>query len=902
MLHIRLFIGILLFSLPGALYAQKKTEEKQITLDEEKVPVTKIMQKIEEQTGMFFSYESSIVEDMTPVTIKVSGESLENCLKLLFEKRPVMYQISGRTIILKKKPRQVVISGFVRDSESSESLIGASVYDLHTRRGTASNSYGFFSVSLDPGDIELRVSYIGYQPQVLSFPFMEKDTMITINLAGNAMVQEIVVLSSDKERQQHLTTQMGALEINQQTIRNTPVLLGEADIIKTLQLTPGVATGVEGLAGMYVRGGNMDENLFLIDGNPVYQVNHLGGIFSAFNPEVIRGMDFFKAGFPARYGGRLSSVVDVHTKEGNMKEFHGSASIGLIAANLNLEGPIVKDRTSFVISLRRTWLDAILKPMLAIQNKSMKEDGEKYNANYFFHDLNIKLNHRFSDRSRMYLSLYNGKDKLDAESKTFDAPNYSREINTDFRSRLEWGNLMATAGWTYVYTPKLFGRVSAFYTRYRSSMEQENKYEVLGNRYSELDLNSFAQNITGISDFGFRSSFDYMPSTSHRVRFGGDAVLHRFRPEYSQVNVNGKQSDLGTTFTDELFWAREFGVYIEDDWTLSPALRVNAGLRYSLFHVNGKLYRGLEPRLSIRWLLRDELSLKASYARMNQYVHVLATSYINLPTDAWMPVTNKLKPLICDQLSAGLYYNLNNTFDFSLEGYYKRFTNLLDYKDGHSFLPSFTPWDEKLANGTGRGYGMELMARKQTGKTTGWVGYTLSWSDRKFKEIDEGERFPSRFDNRHKLNMVVMHKLTSKIELSAAWTYSSGNRTTLSLEGYETFMPGSDMFDHITLPAPVDYYGRRNNYKLPDYHRLDLGINFYRPKKNGRMGIWNVSIYNAYSRMNPFMIYRDTESTYYQPESNTNAQQEKNDIRHTVKYKQVSILPIIPSISYTYRF
>lgn len=875
-----------------------------ITIDKKGVPLPEIMAEIERQSGMSFTYESSVIKNLPPVTLSVKDMPLKECLDQLLLKLPIMYQVTGRFIILKKKPRQVVVNGFIRDKASSEALIGASIYEPISRKGTATNNYGFFSLSLEPGDIALQFSYIGYQTQLISFPFMEKDTLITIELNVQGSLQEIVVLGSENERQPILDTRVGTLDIDHQTIRNTPTMFGESDIVKTLQMTPGVAAGVEGLAGMYVRGGNMDENLFLIDGNPVYQVNHLGGIFSSFNPEAIRNMEFFKAGFPARYGGRLSSVVDVHTKDGNMKEFHGSASLGLISANLNLEGPIIKDKTSFMISFRRTWLDAIMAPTLAIINKRRKEEMTKANGGYAFHDLNMKLNHRFNERSRLYISLYNGLDNLHAKSRDWGPMNdlpYERFDKTNLR----WGNLMATAGWTNVFNAKLFGRISGFYTQYRSSMKQRGEYEWGTKGESPYQhYENYAATVTGITDFGFRSSFDYLPSSDHRIRFGGDAILHRFRPEYSEIETFVQDTAaLATIYTDELLWAREFGAFLEDDWALNPYFRLNAGLRYSLFNVQGKTYMGLEPRLSFRWLVKKNFSIKGAYSRMNQYVHVLSNSYVNLPTDAWMPVTSKLKPLISDHVTAGVYYNLKNQYDFSLEGYYKHFHNLLEYKDGSSHLSSFTLWEDKLTNGTGRSYGAEFMLRKSAGKTTGWIGYTLSWSDRKFGEIDKGKRFPSRFDNRHKLNIVAMHKITPRIELSAAWTYTSGNRITLSLEDYEGWLIGGNSFNSGIQPVYLDYYEGRNNYKLPDYHRLDLGLSIYRPKKKGRMGIWNISVYNAYCRMNPFMVYKDFmvwcdnyggDSGYDNPQNGNRA--------YRTKFKTVSIIPIIPSISYTYKF
>ncbi|KKB57715.1 MULTISPECIES: TonB-dependent receptor [Parabacteroides] len=900
--RVTLVVMMMIFSLSGLQAQTNRVDEtRMVTLNMQKASVREILDEIQKQTGVTFSYESSLLSGLQKTTFRADDEALTDCLTRLFANLPVVYKMTGNVVVLKRKPKQVTVSGFVRDKRSAESLIGASVYEAHSRVGTASNNFGFFSLTLPPGDITIRSSYIGYTSHQHILNGLERDTVLAIELEPSASLQEVVITGQSNDKQSVLSTQMGALEINQQTIRSTPVMFGEADIIKTLQLTPGVSAGTEGTAGMYVRGGNVDENLFLIDGNPVYQINHIGGIFSAFNPEAISGMDFFKSGFPSRYGGRLSSVVDVHTKEGNMKEYHGSASIGLISGNLNFEGPIIKDRTSFNIGLRRTWLDVLSAPAVAIANKITKKDGTRLRARYAFHDLNLKVNHIFNDRSRMYLSLYNGNDVLKGGSTDFPDQDSDNNYNYDSDVSLRWGNIMATAGWTYVFNNRLFGKVSGVFTRYHSRL-RNTEHDVVGNEGDEDYSDSFRENETntGITDFGLRTSFDYLPASAHHIRFGGDYLVHRFHPEYNRSVAYEKNEEtsveIGQEFANDLLWGHEAGVYAEDDWTLSSAVRLNAGLRFSLFNVQGKTYTGLEPRVSLRWLLDDNLSFKASYSRMNQYVHLISNSFISLPTDAWMPVTRKLKPLISDQVSAGFYYNLNKEYNFSVEGYYKTLDNLLEYRDGHTFTPSFVNWEDKLTAGEGRSYGAEFMVRKETGRTTGWVGYGLSWSDRQFDELNQGARYPARFDNRHKLNIVVMHKISPKVELSAAWSYASGNHVTLSLENYYengTGSPTNNDNHYVGASESIDYYEGRNNYQLPAYHRLDLGIKIYRPKKKGRMGIWTVSIYNVYSRMNPFMIYK-SDKTVPDPGSSYG--------KNVPVFKTIGIMPIIPSISYTYKF
>lgn len=905
--------GWMIFTPLAELSAQSPAAaEPRITSRVEEASFQEILSEIERQAGVTFSYESSLLEGLPKIRFQVEGAALTDCLARLFGPYPVVYKVSGRIVILKRRERRLTISGFVRDQASSESLIGASVYEAAGRKGSATNSYGFFSLTLPPGDVRLRASFIGYESRSFDLAGLDRDTLLNIELRPNARLEEVVVTASERDRQAVNTPLMGAMGFSRQAIKATPTLFGESDIVKTLQLTPGVASGTEGLAGMYVRGGDQDGNLFLIDGNPVYQINHVGGLFSAFNPEAIRGIDFFKAGFPARYGGRLSSVVDVHTKEGNMREYHGSATLGLISGNLSLEGPIVKDRTAFQVALRRSWLDVLSAPAIAIANRITKKNGSRINLRYAFHDLNVKLNHRFGDRSRMSFSLYNGNDVLKGGRTELSTEEDPVSYADGTHSSLRWGNLMGSLGWTYVFSSRLFGRVSGVFSRYRSNVRSSREYHYGAEGDADyLSSSSETSSSTSILDMGIRSSFDYTPSASHLIRFGGDFLVHRFRPEYNEVKAEGsgrlELSNIGKIYADDLLWAREAALFGEDDWKLLPGLRLNAGLRFSLFNVERKAYALLEPRASFRWLLRDDLSFKASYARMGQYIHLLGNSYINLPTDAWMPVTRRLKPLVSDQVSAGFYYDLVRSCSFSVEGYYKWMRNLLDYKDGYSFLPGTAAWEEKMAVGKGRSYGVEFLARKEGGRTSGWVGYTLSWSDRCFDEIDAGRRFPARYDNRHKLNVVVSHKLSDKVELTAAWTYTSGNRMTLSLESYEQAQAGTlntlgpYLRDDWWRPSGevVDLYTRRNNYRMPAYHRLDLGLNVYRPKKMGRMGIWNISIYNVYSRMNPFMVYK---SDSWVPVINLVPGSFSHSGQDRPCFKSIGIMPIIPSISYTYKF
>ncbi|WP_278703186.1 TonB-dependent receptor [Phocaeicola sartorii] len=861
-------------------------DEPLVTLDMRQAPVQKVLTEITRQTGVTFSYESSLIKHLPAVDITMTDKPLSYCLRILFQKLPVEYIQTGKYIILKKKQKTVVISGFVRDKASSESLIGASIYDAESHRGTTSNADGFFSLTLKAGNnVCLNISYVGYDSFQQSFTQLEQDTLLPILLSSHQQLAEVIITSQYTASSSVHTSGMGHTRLNKNLIRQTPVLFGESDIIKTLQTLPGVSAGMAGLAGMHVRGGNGDDNLYMIEGNPLYQINHVGGLFSAFNAEAVKDVEFFKSAFPARYGGRLSSVVDIHTKDGNMKEYHGSAMLGLTSGSLNLEGPVVKDRTSFNFALRRSWIDALSAPAIAIWNSTRDKGDTEIVARYAFTDMNFKLNHQFNDRSRGYVGVYWGNDFLKGGEKR-DGNNGYESRNT---GKLRWGNIMAFTGWSYVFSNRLFGNVNAAFTHYSSTLKGDY-YQ--GTETSYVSQESSTRN--RINDFSLRASFDFRPSTSHQLRFGAHYIYHRFHPVDEKFHfANGltaqtRQSD------NTILPAHELGIYMEEDWKINQKIRLNAGIHIGLYTIDCKTYTSLEPRLASRLLISPQLSLKASYTRMSQYVHQLNESYINLPTDTWMPVSRKLKPMQSDQIALGAYYTTyNQTYSFSIEGYYKWMKHLIDYKDNYQFLPPSTHWEDKLTQGKGRSYGIELIARKEKGKITGWAGYTLSWNDRQFTEINKGRRFPAKFDNRHKFNIVVNWKVRSKVELTGSWTYMTGNRITVSFENYQVIspqytghylpMPGNSLTPPYMSSNGLDYYTERNNFQLPAYHRLDLGINIYRPKKKERMGIWNISIYNVYSYMAPVSIRK---GWWY-----------GENCFHTL-----GVIPIIPSVSYTYKF
>jgi hypothetical protein len=875
-----LLSGLLIFLSAGiSLQAQLSESTPPVTLDMHNVSVLDLFFELEKQTGMFFSYESSLTEDMPPVSLKAKEEPLSYCLKRLFAPLSVTYRITGQYIILKRKPRQYTISGFVRDSASYESLINAAVQDGVRGKGTISNSYGFYSITLPAGKVTLRSSYVGYETQEITL-LLEKDTLIDIPLITSGVLQEVVV-RGNLPYSEIMSSRMGNAELSSAHIRKAPVLFGEPDLLRCLQHQPGVASGTEMLGGMFVRGGNQDENLFMIDGIPLYNANHVAGLFSTFNPDAVKNADFYKGSFPARYGGRLSSVTDVRLKDGDKQSYHGNASLGLLMAKANIEGPVIKDRTSFNIAFRRTWFDAITAPIFAIANKKDKY-GNKVFMGYSFYDLNAKVNHTFSPKSNLYANFYMGQDRLRSAE-------WSKRNNDKYGQELiwRWGNIVSSLNWAYVFSRNLFGNFKASYSQFKSKMiDDDITPRNLNSGAPEEDSpkEKYYWHRSGIQDTGFRSDFDYSPMPQHRIHFGMDYLYHVYTPEDKSVTISiGKPvspRNYEQGYFEPSVYAHEWNVYAEDDWLFADRWKASAGVRLGAYHVEEKSYLSLQPRLSVRYLIHNDLSLKASYTKMNQYVHQLSNTFASLPSDIWVPVTAKVKPMNAHQVSTGAYYQWKKTYEFSVEGYYKTMDNLIEYQDNALLYPDYTGWDEKISTGSGRSYGVELMARKPEGRTSGWIAYTLSRTDRIFndKQVNGGERFPFKYDNRHKLNLTVIHTFGPKADLSASWTYASGNRVTVPLEGYISDA-GPDG------NASLEYVLGRNAAKLGDYHRLDLSLNLYQPKAKGRMGIWNVSLYNAYCRMNPFYI---TQSYF-------------NDDGKFTTYQR-GLVPVIPSVSYTYKF
>ena len=769
--------------------------------------------------------------------------------------------------------KKYTISGYMTDASSGESLINAALVERGSGQGTVTNNYGFYTLTLPSGEVDLSFSYIGYETVDMRFR-LTRDTVIHMAFKPSAEFLSGATVTASRSEIGVRGTQMSAIEVPVHQIKRVPALAGEVDVIKAIQLLPGVQSGTEGSAGLYVRGGGPDENLLLLDGVPIYNVNHMMGFFSVFNADAIKNVTLYKGSFPARFGSRLSSILDIRMKDGNDQEYHGSASIGLLSAKASVEGPIIKGKTTFNLSARRTYSDITSRPIMALIQAG---NQDKATGGYFFYDLNAKVTHTFSNRDKLYASYYMGDDKVYARIRMKDdQEQYKMNLGWN------WGNIVGSVRWNHVFGPRLFVNTTVNYTQYRHKLDIGGNESYLGGADTEFSLAYHSL----INDISSAVDFEFNPSPAHDIRFGATYIYHTFKPSVTTVRFSAgatQEAAVDTTFGDKNLFTSEAAAYLEDNWSLASWLKLNLGVRYSFYATSGKSYHSVEPRLSLRALFTEDFSFKASYSEMSQAVHMLSNSNISLPTDLWVPSTARIEPMRSKQAAAGFFYSLGPV-DFSLEGYYKSMDNVLEYRDGASFFGSTTGWEDKVAKGRGWAYGVEFLVQKKTGRLTGWVGYTWSKSMRQFDRegnvINFGKPFPAKYDRRHDLSITAAYELTPKIDLAATFIYGTGICGSLALQTINV-IPGYNhqIGTYFSSTLPVDYLEGRNNYRMPSYQRLDLGVNFKRTFDNGNRRTISVSVYNAYNRNNPFLVYRDGTDL-----------------------KQLSLFPIMPSISYNYEF
>lgn len=834
-----------------------------------RVTVEELMEQVKQVYPVSFVYDASIKLDIPYVGKHLDMNSLESALSTLFEHTGIQWEVNGEYVILKKQS-SYTLSGYVYQ-ENGETVINATVWDITSHTGTLTNEHGFYSLTLSEGTHKIRFSHIS-SGELMEEITLKGNKTKNIWLKSDYQIEEVVV-TADLNSPLY-TTQTGKVSLTAKDFVNGNNFMSSPDVVKKLQSLSGVASGTEFISGLYVHGGNNDENLFLLDGTPLYQVNHAGGLFSAFNTDIIKNIDFYKSGFPARYGGRLSSVVDVRTNDGNMKEYRGSFALGLLEGRIQFEGPIVKNRTSFNVALRRTWMDLLTAPTLAIINSSRRN---KQNLRYAFHDFNAKVTHIFSEKSRADISLYSGNDLFKFRHKEFL---FDPEPTNVDKFSLQWGNFTASINWKYIFSHKMFANITGVYTHNRANFNYLSE-ERLG--YIEGTKGAIVKeqrNHSTIHDFGYRMEFDYRPNVWNHIRFGSNYMRHLFVPQnyYSKYD-DASQNALTNQITSR-YRSNEFTLYAEDDLSIGKRVKLNGGIHYTLFGISGTKYHSIEPRAAINLRLCDNASLKVSYMEMSQFMHQLSATYLNLPTDYWVPSTARITPMKSRQWAAGVYGKLPYGIRWSLEGFYKTMDNLIEYDGSSGMLnPAADRWENEVRTGKGKAYGMETDVSYSNGRTSVDASYTLSWSKRCFPDFYP-VWYPDKFDNRHKFSVSISYKFSDRIDAYASWNYRSGNRITLPSQQVDApVLPGVERTNEGML-----VYEMPNNVSLPAYHRLDVGINFRKTTKRGFERIWNVSLYNAYCRMNP--LYATVQQN---PDG-------------TFVGKAHGVFPVIPSFSYTLKF
>lgn len=762
------------------------------------------------------------------------------------------------------------LSGHIQDSSSGEQLIGATIYCEETRAGVAANVYGFYSLTLPEGKHTIVVTYIGYSTERYEVE-LTKDVKLDFNLVAGTNLDEAVVTGEAFNKIED-QVQMSKMEVPIEQVKRLPAIGGEVDLLKVLQLLPGVQSGGEGTSGLYVRGGSPDQNLMLLDGVPLYSVNHLFGFFSVFNADAVRSMSITKGGYPARYGGRLSSILEIHMKDGHMKEYHADATVSVIASKLTLEGPLVKDKASFMISGRRTYLDLLVTPIInGINNNSTDVTT---NPRYFFYDFNGKINWKVSDKDRIYFSAFSGKDDFGIETaESFGQSSTSMDFG------LDWANEIQALRWNHEWGPRLFSNTTVTHSEYlfNTGVDITDMTEQDTTRIAALYK-------SGIEDYAGKIDFEFAPNARHLVRFGANLTHHTFRPGATALELDfGQENPTDTLVGPDDINSNEAYGYFEDEFELGERVKINAGLHGSMLLVQDTTYYSLQPRLALNYKMPKGLALKLSYAEMSQFVNLLTNEGLGLPTDLWVPSTKNISPQQSWQVAAGLAKTFGD-FEVSLEGYYKEMDGLLSYKEGASFMFSLdTDWEEQVTQGIGNSYGAELLVQKKFGRTTGWLGYTLSWSNRQFDDINSGNWYPFTYDRRHDVSIVVNHEFTDKWNGSAVWVYGTGRALTLSETAFTVYIPDNINDGVYTFSAEVPF--DKNSFRMSPYHRLDLSLTRTLPLES-REGEKHLvlSIYNAYNNLNPFF-----------------AQTDEDDNGNPV-IREYGIFPIIPSVAWRVNF
>lgn len=830
-----------------------------VSLNAHNISLRNVLNQLQEENNITFAYQNNLIRGKI-VKIRFENVSLQKALTLLFENTNIAFTIKKNKVLLFKKSsptlKKYTISGFVTDSLSGEPLIGATVHSSPLNEAARTDESGYFSLSVPAGTHDFIVTFVGYK----KIQFHSKNissNKINIQLKRKNFLKPVII---SKQKLSELVTDEIALR--PATIKALPSLGGEADVIRTLQLMPGVKSGTENASGLFVRGGAPEENLVLLDGVPIYKPTHLFGFLSIFNTDILNNVELSKGGFKARYGGRLSSVLNINMKNGNIKKNSLSVSLSPLVSKILVQGPIKKDKGSFIISYRRSFTDLYLDKWRVTDTYYGKDSSK---SRFNFYDLNAKFNYKLNKNNRIFLSVYNGSDKYNREQIQRDSTLQWRSI---YDNALSYSNQLASGRWQKIFNNKIISNVTLAYSRYRTNTFLENSII-----YNTPDIFQYDQQAE-INDKILKADVSYFMNKNNTIRFGLGATNHTFKPENTFRRATGVLDS--TQRSIEKTIGNELNAYVEDEWQWKR-LQINGGLRTTFYNVNSVTYSSFQPRLEMQYAIHRKWSLGGSYTQMAQFLHLITNSNIGgAPTDLWILPTENIKPQRSRQFEARLNYNLSKNWNFNLEVYHKKLSQLIAYKEGASLTQNSIDAVEKITTGSGESQGIEFFVRKTKGKTTGWVGYTLSKSTRQFDQINNGIEFPYKYDSRHDASIAIMHSFSPRLSISSSWVYSSGTPISIPTGRYAVGMNQGQIFSQNR------YFGERNNSRLQSYHRWDLNINYAIPTHWGQHS-FHFNIYNIYNRFNTVYISRHLQVF---------------DNKLFEEYKENALFPIIPTFTY----
>ncbi len=850
---------LLLFLFFNLQVAAQTSANQIVSISANNTNLKTVLNKLEQEYNISFAYKNSLVDGQV-VKVKIVDAPLSAALSSLFKNSNIAFTIKNNKVLLFKRKlivtEKLILSGFILDSLSGEPLIGATIFNATKKVGARTDDNGFFSLATPQGENNFVVSYIGFKKRSFK-KTIRASQKLTVELQRKNNLKPVIITEKKEgyDVSDNITLQSAA-------INALTSIGGEADVIRTMQLMPGIKSGTENASGLFVRGGAPEENLVLLDGIPIYKPTHLFGFLSIFNSDILNKVELSKGGFKARYGGRLSSVLNINMKNGNIKRNSVSVSLNPLVSKFLIQGPIKKDKGSFIMSYRRSFTDLYLNNWRTTETFYGRDSSI---SRFNFYDVNAKLNYKLNESNRVYLSFYNGSDSYNRQDISRDSTFQWRSV---YDNQLNFSNQIVSGKWQKLFSRKLITNVTLAYSKYQTKTFLENSIV-----YNVPDVFQFDQQAE-INDKILKADLNYFMNKNHTIRFGIEGTNHLFKPENSFRRV--AQNIDSTQSSTENIEANELNAYIEDEWQWKK-LQVDAGLRATLYNVNGMTYNSLQPRLAANHNISNRWSVGGSYAQMAQFLHLLTNSNIGgAPTDLWILPTENIKPQRSRQFTARVNYSPHKNWTFQAEGYHKKLRQIIAYKEGASLTQNSIAAIEKITTGSGLSQGVEFLARKKKGKTTGWLAYTLSKSTRQFEDINNGDEYPYMYDSRHDGSLTLMHTFSPRLSISSSWVYSSGVPFSIPTGRYEIgVQQGSN-------PAQNVYFGARNNSRLPDYHRWDLNINYSIPTKWGQHS-FHFNIYNIYNRFNSVYISRQLKVF---------------EDKLFEEYKENALFPIIPTFTY----